>query len=104
MGQVATKGEFTYKGLTFTGYSLHGAGNTFNGFACPYFERDVAEGIVNIVDADPYMYWDRDEQTFIELSEEGFKWPIEAIELDTEDGLLSLYPIGTQMWEWEENL
>ncbi|MEO8612971.1 MAG: hypothetical protein ABI690_34075 [Chloroflexota bacterium] len=41
------KTQFCIKGITNTQFQGYTDGDTWNGFACPYFERTVAEQILN---------------------------------------------------------
>lgn len=83
-------------GYVFPGFTK---GEEWNGWACPYFTREQAEGIVNIhckvLNAN--AGYDSNEDKFV------FEFPDETEEYSTiiVDGE-KLYPIGTHVWIWEE--
>lgn len=99
------KGQFTIDDETaYEGYTT---GETWNGWACPMFTREVAEQITATVKAED---WEGGTVTFDEYLQT-FVWESEGITettgfsetfdfTDTEHG--RLYPIGAGSWIWSE--
>jgi hypothetical protein len=91
-------------GTTFSGYTK---GDTWNGWACPYFEKDVAEqiakhhGEIHRYD-DEEGYWaeyDAERDVFA-FHDTQYEEPREfgAVEIDDKN----LYPVGAYCWTWVE--
>ena len=80
MKDKARKGLFKAPGLPgeYEGYIFTGPADTWNGHPCPWFTPDAVYQMVN------------------DLKMIGPKLT------ETEDGVLLLYPIGTQAWAWIE--
>lgn len=84
----------------FEGYT---DGRHWNGWACPYFTKKVADEIMR-VNNESYcgvayqMRYDEKQDAFIQ--EDGYDEPyvIEGIDIDG----LHLYPIGTMCWIWDD--
>lgn len=89
----------TYGAETFAGFT---AGETWNGFACPYFTLEQAQHIVrahqNLGLAAGY---DRERDEFFFTLEHGAE---EGSELygPVSTGGLTVYPIGAGSWIWDE--
>lgn len=92
--------EFTLESLpgrTFKGFTN---GESWNGWACPYFEFDTAVLIKNahnelgLLDA----YYDEEKDSFV------FEFPDETENYKAEEiNVRKLYPIGNGSWIWEES-
>lgn len=84
----------------FEGYTQ---GQHWNGWACPYFSKKVADEIMRI-NNESYcgvayqMRYDKEQDAFIQ--EEGCDEPyvIKGIDIDG----MHLYPIGTMNWIWDD--
>jgi hypothetical protein len=86
-----------YQGWTF--------GETWNGFACPYFEKDVADKMTkDFSDEDWKLYYDAKKNSFIhEPKDEQYETEeFEVTTIDTLDGKKEVWPIGAYFWVWEE--
>ena len=107
MSTEVRKAEFhfdSHPDTTFPGYTK---GDTWNGWACPYFEREVAKEI-----ADHYgemhrydneeEYWaeyDSEEDIFLFYDTQGDE-PRKFGPAEVEGR--KLYPIGAYCWTWVE--
>jgi len=76
----------------FEGY--HNPSQDWNGFACPYFTRENGESICQSLNCK------FENGQFVDTENEDGEL-FEAIEKDTQDGILTLYPIGAYYWVWE---
>jgi hypothetical protein len=89
---------------TFSGYTK---GDTWNGWACPYFEKEVAEQIAEhhgeihrYENAEEYWAeYDPDEDVFRFHDDQGEE-PRTFGPVETEKG--KLYAIGAYCWTWVE--
>ena len=82
-------------GPIYEGYTN---GNHWNGWACPYFTRQIAEQIAREVNADaPYctMHYDKVNDAFIYKA----NGDDECVYKANEKGL---YPIGNGDWRWDD--
>jgi hypothetical protein len=100
---IAKKASFTIEGIaeSMLGYTL---GETWNGAACPYFEKRIGKRIAdaytksNEIDK-AIMEYDQPSDSFIEVCE-GEKTPYKGVRIETENGTKKLYPIGAFAWTW----
>ena len=101
----------------FEGYDL---GTTWNGWACPAFEKDEADRIVDAInqlndgsETDIELVFDEDNDQFIEIMHaydedvteeepEANKVFFKGKDHMTEDGIKHLYDIGAFEWTWFE--
>ena len=82
-------------------------GDTWNGFACPYFEtdvaKDVAEQYIRIHEEDGSgrtAEYDPEREVFRFYEPVYDEWDeVEPVEVDG----LKLYPIGAYSWSWHES-
>jgi hypothetical protein len=90
--------------IVFRGYT---DGDTWNGWACPYFIREEAERVLTLSEANGFAWhYDTEQDAFIcrntsdpvEYEPEVFQ-TIQA-KLDG-DGELPLYGVGSYSWIWE---
>lgn len=90
--------------VTFEGYT---DGDTWNGWACPYFEKSEAERVLEASQANHYSWsYDSEQDAFIVRSEDD---PEEyepevfgAVKRNVEDnGQVTVYGIGAYSWIWE---
>lgn len=95
------KSLFTIDGFEgiFEGYTQ---GQYWNGWACPYFTKEVAETIMNAnnkcADVDFRMSYNADTDTFSRPYDEEEVEEFKGIDIDG----LHLYPIGTMCWIWDD--
>ncbi|WP_263788949.1 hypothetical protein [Salinibacter grassmerensis] len=89
---------------TFSGYTK---GDTWNGWACPYFEKDVAEQVAEHYSQEDQ--YDHEEEYWAEYipEEDAFAFHNHEYEEPREFGAVAfdghkLYPIGAYCWTWVE--
>jgi len=90
---------------TFFGYTK---GDTWNGWACPYFEREVAEEVsrayVEVNESGPEegyeAEYDPERDAFL-FYEPAYDEPLEFEAIEVGDQ--KLYPIGAYYWTWRQN-
>lgn len=92
------------EGISFAGYSN---GDTWNGFACPYFEKDVAEQVLQVSTQNGYTWqFDLENDAFIVKNTQD----PEAYEpekfvgrlVTINGGEVKVYPVGAYSWIWGE--
>ena len=93
---VIDTNEKTYEGYT--------DGTLWNGWECPWFTKEVADEMIRdfIKEGGKAKYdLETDSYTFL-----GENWGDEDVfdgsDVETEDGILHLYPIGAWCWIWDE--
>lgn len=83
----------------FEGYT---SGQHWNGWACPYFTKEVAEQIMGvnnkIAGKDYLMSYDVDTDTFIRPYDEDENDEFQGVDIKG----MHLYPIGTMCWIWDD--
>lgn len=89
-------------GIQFTGFH---DGSDWNGFACPYFERKVAEQVLDASVNNGFIWsYNTAEDTFeVRLSNEPSSYEpeiFEGQEIVVEDQQIHVYPIGAYSWIW----
>lgn len=97
------KSLFTIDGFDaiFEGYTQ---GQHWNGWACPYFTKEVAGKIMQVNnkshDFKAYqMHYDKEQDAFIRQEDEGDEpYVMKGIDIDG----MHLYPIGTMCWIWDD--
>jgi hypothetical protein len=85
-------GEETFSGFT--------NGETWNGWACPYFSYEQGQRIITVYREKlkgKAWYEEEEDMFFFEFSEETEEYPAELV-----NGR-KLYPIGNGVWIWEES-
>lgn len=94
----------SHPGTTFRGYAK---GDTWNGWACPYFEKTVAEQIAEHY-SELHRY-DHEEEYWAEYvsEEDAFAFHDDQDEEPRKFGAIDtgeekLYPIGAYCWTWVE--
>jgi hypothetical protein len=105
--ETLRKSTFTIEDRLFCdGYT---AGHTWNGWARPYFTREVGDQIVAdwIAPGAPtlHAHYDADTDTFFFADDSA--WPMEPETFPGETHLvdgrpMTLYPIGNGSWIWDE--
>ena len=89
------KGKFQIEdGPIYNGYTN---GNHWNGWACPWFTKEVADKIATEVNADaPYctMHYDKANDAFVYKAEGDDECIYKA-------NTQGLYPIGNGDWRWD---
>lgn len=100
MTKLATKSIFSIDGVgEFHGYTF---GQTWNGFACPYFELSAA---LKIAESYPLVVsYDAIKGVF--KLDEGYLpedvYEVSAQIINTVDGPKNVYSIGSFGWVWED--
>ena len=87
-------------GCLFAGFTQ---GDTWNGWACPFFTRDEAQKIVAAhKENGQNAYYDSKSDAFaFEVASSGGDYDIfTGIEAES----VKLYPIGARCWIWEEGI
>lgn len=87
---------------SFAGYT---DGSTWNGWACPFFTKTVAEQILSASMSNGYSFsYDEQRRGFIvrhrddlDLTPEVFL----AQEIEVNDQKLEVFPIGAYSWSWK---
>lgn len=77
----------------------------WNGWACPWFTYDVAKEIMHEYNAHcdgNYMVYSSREDMFAIVQDNGDIEEFKGEDIQTEDGVLHLYPIGTACWIWDD--
>jgi hypothetical protein len=96
-----------FAGERFEGYT---GGETWNGFACPRFTKEVAQRIADAIadsvaspsgDTDSLTY-DPGSDAFVYLYNADEPDPFPGADVETVDGTLRLYGIGAWGWTWIE--
>ena len=88
---------------SFAGYTN---GDTWNGWACPYFSRTVAEAVLGAAEANGYVWtYDETRDVFSVRNQEDLQdyEPEEYAGTDIVAGgeTIHVYPIGAYSWIWE---
>ncbi len=91
------------QGATYPGYT---DGKTWNGWACPCFEYEVARQILRDSEKNGYQWsYDPTRDAFLIAHQDDpadFEPEIfEAIGIRTGGSILKVYPIGAYSWTWE---
>ena len=89
--------------LIVSGY--HDPTVLWNGWNCPYFTKEVADKIVDYLDAPAatVLRYDEDNDVYVykyNLGEDETDY-YEPIEIIAPDGIRKVYPIGSWFWTWE---
>lgn len=101
-----TKTRFCIDSLeneTFEGFT---DGSDWNGWACPYFTRQVAETVLKASEKNGYKYsYDEQNDAFvvtnIEDPEDYEPEVFAAVKLSVEGEEITTYGIGAYYWIWE---
>lgn len=101
----AKRAEFAFDvGPIFPGYTQ---GKDWNGWGCPFFTKKVADEIAA-------FFWFEEGQMTYDAHLDAYLYkdgnlpdtdPYEVmlgVDVDTVDGILHLYPIGSGSWCWNE--
>jgi hypothetical protein len=100
----AIKTTFTLDGEKFfEGYTFN---DNWNGFACPYFEKEVADQIAVeyngkfVEETQTYLFIDENETTESQVVyDEDNKYS--QGEIGTVDGQKTVWALGSFVWTWE---
>jgi hypothetical protein len=89
---------------TFEGYTQ---GASWNGWACPYFERTIAERVLRASEANNYNWrYDSESDAFIVQSkddpEDYDPEVFNGVKINIADMEIVVYGIGAFSWVWEE--
>lgn len=80
----------------------------WNGWACPYFEKNVADYIAKkvSVNEDYCLYYDEEQDKYLLYeSEDGKLVETDYFEkriINTPEGIKEVYPIGAGSWIWDD--
>lgn len=77
----------------------------WNGWACPWFTFSVAEQMMTALNAsvgEQHLTYDKESDTFVHTIDEENVYEFKGEDIQTEDGVLHLYPIGTACWIWDD--
>lgn len=90
------------EGPVYPGYVDTGV--TWNGWACPFFTREVAERIAEAATAGDFtVAYNEERDAFVETTEgfedEATDYPAQWVL--TAEGWLRLYPVGAWAWVWD---
>lgn len=103
MLRKAKFGMDCWEGVSLTGYTC---GETWNGWECPLFTKLEALRIVNIVkkvsDGRTLAEYNKEFDTFLFRTEGEDAEAYAGRQYDTEDGVKTLYDIGSRSWTWDE--
>lgn len=84
-------------------YEGYTDGRRWNGWECPWFTREVAEQIMKDLNSDDVKTeYDEKADTYIVHWCEGTDDVFDGADMNTEDGIKHLYPIGAGCWIWDE--
>lgn len=87
---------------SFVGY--YDPGRNWNGWDCPYFEWDEALKITKWLNErtdEKQLEADSEKKVIIFYEDPDEPFEIEGAPMETEDGIKTLYSIGTGWWIWE---
>lgn len=76
-------------------------GKHWNGWACPYFTKEVADDIMRINNADnngTEMYYVPTTDTYVRTWDDGNDEEFDGIDING----MHLYPIGNMCWIWDD--
>ena len=93
---VIDTNEQTYEGYT--------DGRRWNGWECPWFTKEVADGMMRDLNKEGVeAKYDSETDSYI-IKVECYDEPdiFDGYDVETEDGSMHLYPIGAWCWIWEE--
>ena len=99
MKNIAVKKKVKLPGVegVYEAWCYTGADATFNSFLCPHFKYEEAYRFMNAwnraEDIGAWMFYVGNEFYL-----DGMSYPV--IDIQTEDGLLSLYALGAHEWSW----
>lgn len=106
------KSLFNIDGNPF--YEGYTNGNHWNGFACPSFTKEVCKKICEGINALGYdfqkAYYDEYSDAFIVTdtnciendNPKGIQEEAQGHDIETEDGILHLYSLGSYNWIWDD--
>lgn len=95
----------------FIGYT---AGQHWNGWACPFFTKEVCQAICDYIMSDgtyeQKAFYDEKKDTFFvctpdnveDDSPDGVQEQADGADRETEDGTLHLYAFGAYNWIWDD--
>jgi hypothetical protein len=82
-------------------------GDSWNGWACPYFERAIAQTVLEASVANGYVWsYDAERDSFVVRSaddpEDYEPEEFQGVTVEIDGEALKLYPVGAYAWIWEE--
>lgn len=93
---VIDTNEKTYEGYT--------DGTLWNGWECPWFTKEVAEEMIrDFIKEGGKAEYNSETDSYVFQAEEWDQADIfDGADVETEDGIQHLYPIGAWCWIWDE--
>ena len=96
--QKATFVLDAFEGEEFEGYTQ---GETWNGFACPYFPFESAQRLMAVLSAEGQMaFYDAEADQFVCAEEDEDVEDADRYGAFEVEGIGKLYPVGTRVWTW----
>lgn len=84
-------------------YEGYTDGRLWNGWACPWFIKEVAEQIMRDLNKDGVKTeYDEERDSYIVYQVDGEPDVFDGADVVTDDGIQRLYPIGAWYWIWDE--
>lgn len=97
-----------YEQPALTGWTRR---SSWNGWGCPYFERDVADHVMELIntqaieDGEPTtISFDQATDSYVMYStfDEEDHARVQGQDIVTANGVLHVYALGTRVWCWHE--
>ena len=88
------KSMFTIDGIEAM-FEGHTDGSHWNGWACPYFTKEVIDQIMTC--SEPMMTYDANTDTYTYVIDEDNTNYFQGMDIDG----MHLYPIGNDSWVWD---
>jgi len=89
-----------------TGFEGFTDGQTWNGWACPYFDFEAAIRVLNASEKNGYRWhFDEEENVFlirhVEDADDFEPEQVNAVIISFEGVELTVYPVGAYSWAWQ---
>jgi hypothetical protein len=87
-----------FEGEEFEGYTQ---GETWNGFACPYFPFERAQRLMAVLSAEGQVaFYDEEADQFVYSEEDEDEEDANRYSALEVEGIGKLYSVGTRVWTW----
>lgn len=105
---VAVSGFFSIDGsdVVFPGFTF---GDTWNGFACPYFTKNIGDSVITAltdIGVETPLSFDAAADAFVELipisTTETERGEYKGEDIETAEGIIHVYGIGNSGWTWSQ--
>ena len=84
-------------------YEGYTDGTLWNGWACPWFTKEVTEQIMQDLNKEGVKTeYDEERDSYIVHQADDIDDVFDGVDVSTEDGFKHLYPIGAWCWIWDE--